>query len=229
MDSDLQIYMNSRRMRHIKRCNNFPCILPEDVAQHSYFVTVLSKIFAEEFNQYCENNEIQFEKVNTEEVLNKALFHDWDESFTSDIPYVVKHLNEQVHRSLKLGLQFRMNTLLENCSDTIKKIYDECRNCKNGKAGVVVSICDMLELAIYCYEECISGNKYLEPILKNCIYYLNSMEFKLGGALHEQECTKAKLSYEEVSPTIGKIYFMIRTYSFSKDCLCIDIENHEDK
>lgn len=226
MNKNVQIFMNSRRMRHIKRCNNFPCLLPEDVAQHSYFVAVLSRVFTEEYNSFCEHLGNLDKKLDCLEVLDKALCHDWDEAFTSDIPYVVKHLNPEVHEDLENGLSERVSYLLRGCSDSIQFLYDRCVKCKDGKAGAVVGVCDMMELAIYCYEECKMGNTALEPILKNCIYYLDEMNSKLPDILGWEDDNMAFI-FSRVSPTLGGLYSMIKEYKFSDFCWCVDIESHE--
>lgn len=225
MNKDVQIFMNSRRMRHIKRCNNFPCLMPEDVAQHSYFVALLSKVFAEEYNDYCSILEKDMYKADIGGVLSKAICHDWDEAFTSDIPYVVKHMNPEVHQSLGKGLKERIDSVMKGCSRSILNLYNYCMMCKDGTAGAIVGICDMLELAIYCYEECTMNNIALEPILKNCIYYLDNMSDALATVMG-WENTDVTLFLSEVSPTVNSLYDMVRNYNFSSDCMCIDIESH---
>lgn len=222
MTKDAQVFMNSRRMRHIKRCNNFPCVMPEDVAQHSYFVAMLCKVFVEEYNNFCNVVKKENLQVNLGEVLSKALCHDWDEAFTSDIPYVVKHLNPEVHKSLEKGLREHLSSILDTCTCSIHNLYDCCKTCKDGTSGVIVGICDMLELAIYCYEECMLNNTALEPILQNCIYYLDNMLSSLANTL-ELNCG----TISSVSPTINELYLMIKEYNFSSSCWCIDIEEHK--
>jgi 5'-deoxynucleotidase YfbR-like HD superfamily hydrolase len=206
--------------------------MPEDVAQHSYFVALLCKIFVAEYNKFCENYLVYCEKsevgkyhIDMGEVLEKALCHDWDETFTSDIPYVVKHITPEVNHQLSLNLDERMRKVIDGCSDAIKDIYSQCTNCKDGVAGAVVAICDMLELALYCYEECTLGNKAIEPILRNCIFYLDNMEQDLGYVLWKSHSTVLSLS--RVAPTINGLYAMIKEYNFSSDNLYIDIESHE--
>ena len=87
------IFMNIRRLRHIKRCNNFPTLNPTDVAQHSYFTTMLAMLFVDEL---VENSEEKV-PIDKETVLRKCLLHDFEEAFTSDIPYPVKHMNFFIH------------------------------------------------------------------------------------------------------------------------------------
>lgn len=224
MSKDAIIFMNSRRTRNIKRCNNFPCLMSEDVAQHSYFVTMLCNIFAEEYNDWCMNSDNIGFMVDKAEILEKALCHDWDEAFISDIPYVVKHITPEVNRQLGDALDGRMRGVLDGCSMAIKKVYETCVNCKTGFAGTIVSICDMLELAIYCYEECKMGNISVEPILKNCVYYLRNMEHSLSVTVCKTETLPLVLS--EVTPTINSIWKMVDEYKFSINNPFIDIESH---
>lgn len=216
--------MNSRRMRHIKRCNNFPCVFPEDVAQHSYFVALLSNIFVDEFNSWCKNTENIGYMLDKGEVLQRAICHDWDEALTSDIPYVIKHINSEVEESLHVAIQHRIDSVLKGTSDSIKNLWESCNNCKNGLPGMVITICDMLELALYCYEECTTGNTALEPVLRNCCYFLDKFEDEMCI----ERCSDA-LSFllSEATPTISALYELVSSYKYCEDNYTIDIENYE--
>lgn len=220
---DYEIFMNSRRLRHIRRCNNFPCLLQEDVAQHSYFVTLLSKIFVEEYNSFAKG--FNWNLIDKAEVLEKALCHDWDEAFISDIPYVVKHITPEVHDSLCSELDKKMDNLLGHGTSRI--LWENCKTCKDGLAGVVVAICDMLELAIYCYEECNLGNKALEPILKNCIHYLDSMKATCLDSKDKRNTLDYVMYGMRGMQTIRGLYDMIKSYKFCEDNIYVDIESHE--
>ena len=98
-ERDLKIFMNYRRLKDIKRCNNFPVVNQEDVAQHSFYVTLLAMALADEYNTWAGDInmgyhpfdvEHQYMIAKTEIVIRKALTHDLEESFTSDIPWNIK-------------------------------------------------------------------------------------------------------------------------------------------
>ena len=153
-DLSWKTILNFRRMRHIKRCNNFPVLNSEDVAQHSYYTTMLCTLVNDELRLYCYENKCTIDKnFSTESLIRKALFHDLDETFTSDIPYPVKHNCDakleqdfQAHL-LSISEKFISSSFVSKCWGT------ESRESKEGLTGKIVKFCDMLELALYSYEE----------------------------------------------------------------------------
>lgn len=179
---DLEIFMNYRRLKEIKRCNNFPVIVSEDVAQHSFYVTILAMAIADEYNTWaCDINmgfhpydvENQYPVAKTEIVIRKALAHDLEESFTSDIPWNIKHMSEDVHKTITDAISARMNKIYEESSTMAmyKTLNDQC---KDGFEGQFVNIADMIELGIYCWEEKAKGNQFLQPMIDKCVGLLQS-------------------------------------------------------
>lgn len=171
------MFMNMRRLRHLKRCNNYPTIMNEDVAQHSYYVTLLAKLFYDEANSLGVELDLGL-------LLSKCLVHDMEESFVSDIPYPIKHANDNFHDDLEKVVDKGMSLMIGEDLDT--KIWDvERKSCKTGVEGSIVALCDMLELAIFCYEECRLGNTYCSGLLDNCRKYLPSLFEKAVKSVFE--------------------------------------------
>ena len=174
---DLKLFMNLRRMRHIKRCNNFPTLMPEDVAQHSYYTTLLARFLSEEYNKYAAEYNSAFHPFDVEnqmpvldiaEVTEKALLHDCEEAFTSDIPWNVKHASKEFNEAMKQVVADKMETIFEG-STTLTSVKDINSIAKKGFPGQVVDFADMLELAIFCCEEYTLGNNYLKSLLYKCL------------------------------------------------------------
>ena len=204
-EKDLKIFMNYRRMKEIKRCNNFPVINQEDVAQHSFYTTLLAMTLADEYNTWAADAnfgyhpfdvEHQQPVVNTEVVVRKALLHDLEESFTSDIPWNIKHMTPEVHETLTKAIEQKINSIYEG-SQTMEMYHEINRKCKDGFEGEFVNLADMLELGIYCWEEYIKGNHYLKSMLDKCIYLIKS--YKLCSTL------------EEASPMFQKIMNLLQS------------------
>lgn len=182
-EKDLKIFMNYRRLKDIKRCNNFPVINQEDVAQHSFYVAFLAMVIADEYNTWASDNNIgysnpfdtehQYVTAKTEIVIRKALTHDLEESFTSDIPWNIKHMDEQVHETITKAINQRIDKAYEN-SSTMELYHDIGSKCKDGFEGRFVDIADMLELGIYCWEERAKGNHFLQPMIDKCMRLIQS-------------------------------------------------------
>lgn len=202
--------MNLRRMKNIKRANNYPVINRTDVAQHSYYVAMLAMLLKDEYDYYLNNSGFRNVVVDTEVLLRKCLLHDFEESFTSDIPYTTKHSSDKLHREFESAISNRMNTILSG-SDT-GKFWDDirCNSKDNSPEGKIVSLCDMLELAIYCYEEITIGNRNIIPLLNNCITLLESLEEDVVYSLCGDTFTASYM--ENISPSIHHLVQLVSNY-----------------
>lgn len=177
---DLSIFVNYRRLKEIKRCNNFPVISQEDVAQHSFYVTLLAMMLADQYNEWARSVKVdsptlkvEFVLVNTEDVLRKALMHDLEESFTSDLPWNIKHMNEEAHEAISRIINQRLEAAYAN-SQSLAKYRCYSAHCKEGFAGSFVRIADMLELGLFCWEEVAKGNMFLKPMIGKCVSIIKS-------------------------------------------------------
>lgn len=199
-----QIVMNYRRMRHIRRCNNFPTLQQEDVAQHSYYTAMLAMLFKDECDAYGEN------QLDIGLLLRKCLLHDTEEAFTADIPYPVKHADEVVHTRLESVINCQMMNLTSDAS--VAMIWEIVRQeCKSGIEGSVVAFCDMLELALYSYEEVSLGNRAMVVMLDNCNKYLEELAY---GALRAVFPDKQE-HLQTIVPSIWKLFNLVQRDSNS--------------
>lgn len=172
---DLEVFLNYRRLRYIERCNTLPRVKPQDVAQHSYYVTLLAMGIGDEYNLYaaehnlrCENKLIE---LNMESVLRKALLHDTEEAIVSDIPWNVKHSSKEIHQAIQSAIESKLTNFYEG-SKTCKDYLRLGLQCKDGVEGELVNIVDMLELALYCWEEVTQCNNKSLVGLKNKAFKL---------------------------------------------------------
>lgn len=183
-NQDLQMFMNYRRMRHIRRCNTLPCVAPIDVAQHSYYVTMLAMTITDEYNIYAEENNLGYHDevtnnmklLNAELVMRKSLLHDTEESIVSDIPWTVKHMNNEIHSALESAVDDRMNRAYSG-TKTLQSYNELCKECKDGFEGAIVNLADMMELAIYCWEEIGMGNYSLMSMFNRCLSLIETYPY----------------------------------------------------
>lgn len=207
IDSNVSLLMNYRRMKSIKRCNNFPVQQKEDVAQHTYFTTLLSMVIADEYNRWATEHNLGFhplddenqkEEVNVEKLLRKSLLHDTDEIFTSDIPWNIKHADEKTHEVIEAAIAKRVETAYVNTGELLQEYKQIARTCKEDFEGLILNIADMLELAIYCYEEYTSGNVWMETLLKKALSLVKTYMMDTD--------------FEAACPTLNKLVDIITHY-----------------
>lgn len=185
-EKDFKIFMNYRRLKDIKRCNNFPVINQEDVAQHSFYTTMLAMILADEYNTWAVDHnkyplQYKYPIAKTETVIRKALTHDLEEAFTSDIPWNIKHMNGEVCEVVIKAINERIDQVYENCQ-TMELYHEMGTKCKEGLEGQFVEIADMLELGIYCWEEVSKGNQFLQSMVDKCVRLLQGYETLLKAS-----------------------------------------------
>ena len=202
--------MNFRRMRNIKRCNMFPTLVPTDVAQHSYYVTMLAMLFNDEMKKFqiiCPNEPVPQLDVST--LLRKSILHDTEEVFISDIPYNIKHYSNELHSELENLTNVEMKNIMQ---DYVMSNWNDYRDqCKSGTEGAVVALCDMLELAIYAYEEVSMGNTCMKVMLSNCNKYLDDLMLKaVGISVDDVDESEIDSYIKSRVPTIYALREMIR-------------------
>ena len=179
---NLQMLCNYRRLRSIRRANNLPTLQTEDVAQHSFYVAILALTLADDYNAHvAEHNrqyhpldtENTYELVSTAQVTRQALFHDMEEVFTSDIPWNVKHHNNETNVAIQRCIWEKLKTVYQGTTSPVSEHEFLICTAKNNLAGDFVNVADNLEGAWYCYTEVTMGNQYMQGLL---VKYLKVIE-----------------------------------------------------
>jgi len=148
-----------KTMSSIRRFGTLPMIEVESVASHSYNVAIMALMIADY------DPELQ---VNREEMLRKALFHDFEETILSDIPHPIKHR----FKGGKLGqlLKEIVPELVEN--EIFKELPDSLRNryvrdalgAKEDLEGRIVAAADAMDIIVTAVRELKLGNQYFDRI-----------------------------------------------------------------
>lgn len=134
-----------RGLRHVNRFNFHHVNKKQNVAEHSFYVGIYARLFAE--HVFYENPD---KHILVSKVLWLALSHDFEEAVIGDIPYLVRkrmpedfleELNEIAY--IELGINKYDNLV----------IMDQ-----------IVEFADAYELKVYLEEERRSGNKGLLDI-----------------------------------------------------------------
>ena len=127
------------------RYNNRVRIKNEDLAQHSYFVAYNILKVAYDYN---------IPKNISEEAICRALVHDLDEQYTSDIPHDCKVEYPQLRELVKqIGLRY----IEQEAPEAVSYFIDYSN--KNDLPNLLVDIGDALSVLQYTNRELLLGNK----------------------------------------------------------------------
>lgn len=179
--TNVQVLNNYRRLRNVRRANNLPTIQTEDVAQHSFYVAILATALAEDYNQGVAQHNANFHPLDVEntldtvdvaEVTRRALFHDMEEAFTSDIPWNVKHHSEKTRLAIQKCVEAKLDVVFHDTNGPVCSHQALILRAKDGLPGKFVSIADNLEGAWYCYDELMMGNRHMAKLFLKYLYVI---------------------------------------------------------
>ena|SRR3990167_5520086 len=160
------------QLRYIKRFSNCRAVVTENVAEHSYYVALISMFIAEMLNLSPE------EKY---DVLRKAIIHDFEELFTGDIIHNVKHTSNEVNTGIHSMAASQFLSLIHKLTGGDAYgllIFGSWLSAKDSSiAGRIVSFADYASAVAYVYEEVMGGNIFM---LRNVDDLLKTIE-KFNG------------------------------------------------
>lgn len=156
-----------RRLSNLKRCSLFPVVIQQNVAEHSFYVSVLCLFVSEELKR-------KGIKLDEAKLLKYSLLHDIDEAITGDIPY---HVKKELNPTLS---EYVSRTLQEEFNGIDYEIDKESLEYK------IVKLCDYVELYLYCCEEKLRGNSALDYVAENCRTIVTSINTEIQSYLTEK-------------------------------------------
>ena len=184
--ANVRVLSNYRRLRSIRRTNNLPTLRTEDVAQHSFYVAILATSLAEDYNNEVMRHNLNFHPMDVDNtydtvdvgaVTRQALFHDMEEAFTSDIPWNVKHHNDETRSAIQQCVRDKLDIVFKGTDGPVSSHKDTILYAKLGLPGKFVNAADNLEGAWYCYTELEMGNKYLEDLFRKYLMVIRDDPF----------------------------------------------------
>ncbi|TVY07440.1 5'-deoxynucleotidase [Paenibacillus cremeus] len=154
MDSHFFAYMY--RLRYIERWSLMRNVVKENVAEHSFHVTLLTHVLC------TIANEVFGRDVPTDKAVSMALFHDATEVFTGDIPTPVKHHNPKILSNFREIEHLAAERLLDMIPEPLRSVYDPLIATKNedyAELKLFVKAADLLDAYLKCVTELSAGNR----------------------------------------------------------------------
>lgn len=170
IQKNVELLFNSRRLANIIRFSVRPKNTHQDVAQHSFYVTIISFLIAKL------EERINGTKIDYERLMGYASFHDLPESFSGDIVRDFKKKSEEfeILYDRICDLTIREITKDNPLSEVIE------RSCfgmgDNTIEGQIVKYADIIDPFMYCIQEMNIGNKMMTDVFSNCSKILSNSE-----------------------------------------------------
>lgn len=159
-------------MSNIFRYSWASVLKQENLAEHSYYVTVLSDLLATDIKQKNPTKNIDQALV-----MKYALYHDYSETFIGDIITPVKYkssvLKKELDRIEKELLVEGTNLNFFQNEHIAKRIQNSIKEYEKDKNTVIenriVKFSDTLQSLIYITKELNLGNVYMKPIFERVL------------------------------------------------------------
>ncbi|MGP0585129.1 5'-deoxynucleotidase [Paenibacillus timonensis] len=148
------------RLRSIHRWSLMRSTAPDNVAEHSFHVALLTHLL-------CEIGNARFERrLNAERAATLALFHDATEVFTGDIPTPVKHHNPRLLSNFREMEAIAAERLLSMVPPELQNVYTPLLSpgqadgsTEDATLMVYVKAADSLDAYLKCAWELTTGNR----------------------------------------------------------------------
>ena len=145
----LRLYKELTPLRHVKRFQQYACIAPISVAEHSYYVALLAGGFAAQLQALGVY-------VNRPAVIEGALWHDAAEALTGDLPHPVTREFPELGAAWKTVEEHLENVLRSMSPATLK--LDGFFQLEKA----LIKLADWTELVLYVHEERWAGNRSID-------------------------------------------------------------------
>lgn len=159
-------------MSNIYRYSGAINLKPENLAEHSYYVILLSDLISEDIKyRFPEKN------IDKSKVLLYSIYHDYEEIYTGDIITPVKYkipgFKDKLEELGEMLLNEGTTKNFEWYDYLSKHIQDQHWSYEKNKDKIlenrIVKFADMFQSLIYCVKEVNLGNSTFEPTLKRQI------------------------------------------------------------
>ncbi len=163
-----------RSLSNLLRMNYMPRVRQQNVAEHSFHVANLAAMVGHEILSYPDHHVA----VDMNYLVQKALYHDFDESIVSDVPYPVKKGADGLAQSLEKYALDEMRYYGMPIPHQL--VTDHPDMFLENK---IVKLCDMAEFIMYCIEEVEMGNKFFISKIQEALHNWSTQDIVLQSEI----------------------------------------------
>lgn len=158
---DIARFILDRFAAHIKRYHTTPMFAQESVAEHTHFVTMITRVL-------CHVLEDAHFPVDTLRAVDLAMIHDYEEVISGDIISTFKHSDAEFLDLLTRLTDKAIDQVFDPLPDSLASYYAELwRTHQAGSVeGQIVSVADKLAGLAFAQEQLRMGNQFMEPIYR---------------------------------------------------------------
>ncbi len=160
------------RLQHIERWSLMRNTHPENVAEHSFHVSLIAHALG------VIAREIFGRDIQPEQLAAYALFHDAAEVFTGDIPTPVKHQNPRILANFREIEAMASERLLANVPEPLRGSYAPLlfRKPSDPELSKLLKAADLLDAYLKCTSEMSAGNREFATARKQVDEKLKQLE-----------------------------------------------------
>ncbi|MBQ9984888.1 MAG: 5'-deoxynucleotidase [Oscillospiraceae bacterium] len=158
------------RMKYISRWSLMRNTRTENVAEHSYHVSVLAHALA------VISRDVFGRDIDPGRVASAALYHDMPEILTGDLPTPIKYYGADIKQAYKRIEREASEKLLGNLTDAMKAGIAAAATDDDEQVCFFVKAADKLDAYIKCLEEINAGNRDFATALKQTKAALDEMQ-----------------------------------------------------
>jgi len=159
-------------MRNINRWSLMRNTQGENLAEHSYFVSVIAHCLA------FIRRDVFGLPADAEKIAAAALYHDISEILTGDMPTPVKYYNQDIKDAYKKIEEAAAKKLILSLPLEIRESYDKIMNENHPEVLALIRAADKISAYIKCTEELRAGNAEFLKASEQLKKSLDEMDLK---------------------------------------------------
>ncbi|MED5015803.1 5'-deoxynucleotidase [Paenibacillus chibensis] len=196
MNFPLAAYMY--RLQYIRRWSLMRSTTPENVAEHSYHVSLLTHMLCLIGNTFFDR------RLNADHAATIALYHDAAEVFTGDIATPVKHNNPQLLASFREMEHIAAQRLAAMAPPELQSIYADLlqpRGDDTERRELLryVKAADSLDAYLKCAFEVASGNREFAVAKEQTLAKVKQLQLPEADYFLEHMAPSFEMSLDELS------------------------------
>lgn len=157
------------RMKYINRWALMRNTESENLYEHSFEVAVIA-------HALCVIGNERFSRgYDADRAAVIALYHDFSEILTGDMPTPVKYRNESLKSEYKKVEREAAQSLIGQLPEDLQREYGKIMLCDNGELGKIVKAADKLSALIKCSDELKMGNSEFSSAYDSTLKAIKAM------------------------------------------------------